>query len=100
MFFDDGLAGAEGYDEHVQGLDIHQLGLVNGISDHMIFESQPKTLQVQLDTSCPRHYTRSAARPNSYHGQDIGVGAHIYQLPMKNDRIFHWLSLYTQEERQ
>lgn len=32
MFFDDGLAGAEGYDEHVQGLDIHQLGLVNGIS--------------------------------------------------------------------
>jgi hypothetical protein len=32
MFFDDGLAGAEGYDEHVQGLDIYQLGLVNGIS--------------------------------------------------------------------
>jgi hypothetical protein len=39
-FFDEVLAEAEGYDEHVQGLTIHQLGMVNGISAHLSFTNQ------------------------------------------------------------
>lgn len=31
-FFDEGLTEAEGYDEYFQGLTIHQLGLINGMS--------------------------------------------------------------------
>lgn len=36
-FFDEGLTKAEGYDEYVQGLTIHQLRLMNGISEPVTY---------------------------------------------------------------
>lgn len=55
-FFDEGLAGAEWYDEHVQGLTIHQSGLINGISVDLWFYKTDKfsfTHESHLDLWSP-----------------------------------------------
>ena len=65
MFFDDGLAGAEGYDEHVQGLDIHQLGLVNGISEPITLEYIWDTKIIDNDWEFTRHNKKNSRYPKS-----------------------------------